>query len=254
MTDHQRGMEMSNAMIEAACSATILGEDEQGRPVYLSPEEARTAITAAISAYLATTEPSKPEVKEISKELEAQIREILEWQKTGVLSGPHLRSRATKINDESAGAYHVDGGLSAAEEQVKRECMHLVLSAALRAELSKPVEEAVKVNVNVENERLRHIVSDCAAALVSGAFISPKASVEFMEGLPKEISLVVSGLRNRCAELEAALKASYTAGFKASAQGWNGEHGCETETDPDFLKGRDDYVHSLRSYHEEKSI
>jgi hypothetical protein len=61
MTDHQRGIDMSNAMIEAACSATILGEDEQGRPVHLSPEEARTALTAAISAYLATTEPGKPE-------------------------------------------------------------------------------------------------------------------------------------------------------------------------------------------------
>lgn len=47
-----------------------------------------------------------------------------------------------------------------------------------------------------ENERLRHIISDCAAALVTGAFISPKATVEFMEGLPKEISLVVSELRS----------------------------------------------------------
>jgi hypothetical protein len=54
--------------------------------------------------------------------------------------------------------------------------------------------------------------------------------------------------------LAEAVKASYTAGFKASSQGWNGEHGCETETDPDFLKGRDDYVRSLRSYPERKNI
>ena len=65
--------------------------------------------------------------------------------------------------------------------------------------------ELPAVKVKVENERLRHIVSDCAAALVSGAFISPKASVEFMEGLPKEISLVVSGLRSRIEELEKAV-------------------------------------------------
>ncbi|WP_434733713.1 hypothetical protein NL154_05435 [Rhizobium sp. YTUHZ044] len=65
--------------------------------------------------------------------------------------------------------------------------------------------ELPAVKVEVENERLRHIVSDCAAALVSGAFISPKASVEFMEGLPKEISLVVSGLRSRIEELEKAV-------------------------------------------------
>lgn len=57
-----------------------------------------------------------------------------------------------------------------------------------------PDSDPIQV-LSVENERLRHIVSDCAAALMTGAFISPKASVEFMEGLPKEISLVVSALR-----------------------------------------------------------
>jgi hypothetical protein len=66
-------------------------------------------------------------------------------------------------------------------------------------------------NGDGEAERLRHIVSDCAAALVSGAFISPKASVEFMEGLPKEVSLVVSGLRARCEKAEAALERSIVA-------------------------------------------
>lgn len=68
---------------------------------------------------------------------------------------------------------------------------------------SNPMTIETELPAVIENERLRHIVSDCAAALVSGAFISPKASVEFMEGLPKEISLVVSGLRARCEKAEA---------------------------------------------------
>jgi len=58
------------------------------------------------------------------------------------------------------------------------------------------------VRLSAENERLRHVVSDCAAALVTGAFVSPKASIEFMENLPKEISLVVSGLRPALAAME----------------------------------------------------
>lgn len=57
--------------------------------------------------------------------------------------------------------------------------------------MTKKVQE-----LSIENERLRHIVSNCAAALVTGAFISPKATVDFMEGLPKEISAVVSSLRD----------------------------------------------------------
>lgn len=51
-----------------------------------------------------------------------------------------------------------------------------------------------------ERDRLRKVVSDCAAALGNGAFISTTCSLEFMEQLPKEISLVVTGLR---ADLEA---------------------------------------------------
>ncbi|QIG74356.1 hypothetical protein EVC08_044 [Rhizobium phage RHph_N65] len=47
-----------------------------------------------------------------------------------------------------------------------------------------------------ENHRLRHIVSDCAAALNTGAFILPEATVDFMEGLPKEIALILMGLRS----------------------------------------------------------
>lgn len=48
-----------------------------------------------------------------------------------------------------------------------------------------------------ENYTLRHIISDSAAALCNGAFISPSCSVEFMQGLPKEISSVVTELRRK---------------------------------------------------------
>lgn len=46
-----------------------------------------------------------------------------------------------------------------------------------------------------EIKQLRKIISDSAVALGNGAFIAPQASVEFMEGLPKEISSVVADLR-----------------------------------------------------------
>jgi hypothetical protein len=91
MTDHQRGMDMSNAMIEAACSATILGEDEQGRPVHLSPEEARTALTAAISAYLAITEPGKPESGVLAVGHDMTDEDIRQW----IVACNHEPARAT---------------------------------------------------------------------------------------------------------------------------------------------------------------
>lgn len=89
-----------------------------------------------------------------------------------------------------------------AERVWKRKQMHSALSAALQSAADTPAPQALHdpdsdpIQVlSVENERLRHVISDCAAALMTGAFISPKASVEFMEGLPKEISLVTSELR-----------------------------------------------------------
>ena len=42
-------MQISDAMIEAARSAVILGEDADGKPVYLSASEARAVIFAALS-------------------------------------------------------------------------------------------------------------------------------------------------------------------------------------------------------------
>lgn len=48
-----------------------------------------------------------------------------------------------------------------------------------------------------ENQRLRKIISDCANALGNGAFIDEKASIDFMEELPKEISLVLADLRKK---------------------------------------------------------
>lgn len=47
-----------------------------------------------------------------------------------------------------------------------------------------------------ENERLREIISRCAASLGNGAAIMPTCTVEFMAELPREIELVTSDLRS----------------------------------------------------------
>lgn len=60
-------------------------------------------------------------------------------------------------------------------------------------------EDEIK-NLKDENYKLRHIVSDSAAALCTGAFISPTCSIEYMQGLPKEIASVVTELRNKIGE------------------------------------------------------
>ena len=41
-----------------------------------------------------------------------------------------------------------------------------------------------------QNERLRNIISNCAAAV--GAFVSPECSLAFMENLPNEIRMKVA--------------------------------------------------------------
>ncbi len=41
---------VSDEMVEAACRAVVMGEDERGRSVYLTPNEARAAISAALTA------------------------------------------------------------------------------------------------------------------------------------------------------------------------------------------------------------
>lgn len=46
-----------------------------------------------------------------------------------------------------------------------------------------------------ENGELRNIVSNCATALLTGAFVSPKCSVDFMKDVPKEIASTVGALR-----------------------------------------------------------
>lgn len=48
-----------------------------------------------------------------------------------------------------------------------------------------------------ENGELRNIVSNCADALLTGAFVSPKCSVDFMKDVPKEIASTVGALRDR---------------------------------------------------------
>lgn len=49
-------------MIEAACAAVILGEDEDGNPVHLQPSEAEAALSAALSVPAAAVvgEPITP--------------------------------------------------------------------------------------------------------------------------------------------------------------------------------------------------
>jgi hypothetical protein len=48
-----------------------------------------------------------------------------------------------------------------------------------------------------ENDRLRMIISRCAAALPNGASIAPGCTVEFMEHLPDEISACFARLKQR---------------------------------------------------------
>ncbi len=42
--------ELDERALEAACAATVLGEDADGKPVHLEPQEAATAIRAYLSA------------------------------------------------------------------------------------------------------------------------------------------------------------------------------------------------------------
>lgn len=52
---------------------------------------------------------------------------------------------------------------------------------------SEPLYDAAAIERLVAHEtELRRIISACAAALPNGAFISPKASIEFMANLPAE--------------------------------------------------------------------
>jgi len=79
-------------------------------------------------------------------------------------------------------------------ERLRRAAYTMFLDGFHSKELANDAADEIE-RLKIENERLRHVVCNCAAALVTGAFVSPKASIEFMEGVPKEISLVVSGLR-----------------------------------------------------------
>ncbi|MGJ7039197.1 hypothetical protein J2Y63_002452 [Shinella sp. BE166] len=45
----RRDERVTDEMVEAACKAVVLGEDERGNPVHLSPQEARLALSAALS-------------------------------------------------------------------------------------------------------------------------------------------------------------------------------------------------------------
>lgn len=61
----------------------------------------------------------------------------------------------------------------------------------------------------------------------------------------EEYTANITRLGNEIERLRKALEAAYTAGFEASSEGWNGEHGCDTEADADFLHGRNAYVRAI---------
>lgn len=61
--------------------------------------------------------------------------------------------------------------------------------------------------LSAENAALRQIISYCASAIGNGAFASPDCSVEFMQGIPNEMRLHSSALKERLERVEGALKA-----------------------------------------------
>lgn len=68
--------------------------------------------------------------------------------------------------------------------------------AVLRKELAGAVEalgivKEQRVKLREENLRLRQVIHECADELANGSFISPDASIEFMEKLPGEIRAVI---------------------------------------------------------------
>ncbi|MBX4941201.1 hypothetical protein [Rhizobium binae] len=70
-----------------------------------------------------------------------------------------------------------------AAPEFTNECFHDLSLAHLKSKVDE---------LSADNRRLRQLVSDCASALATGAFISPQASIEFMENLPREIRLTVA--------------------------------------------------------------
>lgn len=65
-------------------------------------------------------------------------------------------------------------------------------------------EAAVEIAfLRKENEALREVVSESAAALGNGASIAPQCSLEFMQGLPREIALCADRLRQDAAQARA---------------------------------------------------
>lgn len=69
-------------------------------------------------------------------------------------------------------------------------------SAATLLARAEAAEQQVQ-KLTAENERMREIVSKCAAALPNGAHINPKASLDFMAKLPAEIRSVCSALETQ---------------------------------------------------------
>lgn len=56
------------------------------------------------------------------------IKEILDWHKTGFLTGSNLRTLASEIRERHGLVFDQGEALRQAEEHVKRECMRIVLA------------------------------------------------------------------------------------------------------------------------------
>jgi hypothetical protein len=84
------------------------------------------------------------------------------------------------------------------EDSLERWYDLMVSAAPSPVETDK--DEIIR-GLKTENEKLRSIVSECAAALTNGAYCAPSASVEFMAKVPNEIRLVCAGLPSKSDEI-----------------------------------------------------
>jgi hypothetical protein len=57
-----------------------------------------------------------------------------------------------------------------------------------------------------ENKQLRKVVSQVASSLRNGSVVSEEASIEFIQELPKEVSLCVGGLEKEIVKYKRAYK------------------------------------------------
>lgn len=97
---------------------------------------------------------------------------------------------------------------------------------------------------NEWGDKVHHTICTEAAGEISGLRIDLAAKETEALGYLR----AVGELQGRIAELEKALEGAYLAGFKASAEGWNGEHGpYPPEEDSTFIRNRDEFLRSIEA-------